>query len=127
MGTGRKSIHGNTLSVDGSQVSILEERDEVGLRGFLQSKDGRGLEAEISLRGGVLLVCIQENMSQPYLKVLGNFTNKTLEGQLPDQELGGLLILSDLTESDGTRPEPVRLLDTTSSRGLCDRCESGKG
>lgn len=41
-----------------------------------------------------------------------------MERELPDQKLGGLLVLSDLTKSDGTRPESVGLLDTTSSRGL---------
>jgi hypothetical protein len=35
--------------VDGAQVGVLEERDEVGLNGLLESADGRGLEAEIGL------------------------------------------------------------------------------
>lgn len=48
------------------------------------------------------------------LEVLSNFTDKTLEGELPDEELGGLLVPPDLTESDGTRAEPMGLLDTTS-------------
>jgi len=32
-----------------------------------------------------------------YLEVLSNFTNQPLEGELPDQELGTLLILPNLT------------------------------
>ena len=35
--------------MDGAQVGVLEERDEVGLDGLLESTDGRGLEAEVAL------------------------------------------------------------------------------
>ena len=92
-------LDGDTLGVDGAQVGVLEERDEVGLDGLLESTDGRGLEAEVRL------------------EVLSNLTDKTLEGQLADEKLGGLLVTPDFTKSDGTRAEPVRLLDT-SSRSL---------
>jgi hypothetical protein len=81
--------------VDGAKVGVLEEGDEVGLNGLLKSTDGRGLEAEIRL------------------EVLSDLTDKTLEGQLADEELGGLLVATDLTESDGTGLVAVRLLDTT--------------
>ena len=63
---------GDTLGVDGAQVGVLEETDKVGLAGLLEGHDGRGLESEISL------------------EVLGDFTDKTLEGQLADEELGRL-------------------------------------
>lgn len=39
--------NGNTLSVDGAQVGILKERDQVRLNGLLKSTDGRRLEAKI--------------------------------------------------------------------------------
>ena len=78
------ALDGDTLGVDGAQVGILEKGDEVSLNGLLKSTDGGGLEAEVGL------------------EVLGNFTNKTLERQLADQELGGLLVTTNLTESDGT-------------------------
>ena len=42
-------LDGDTLSVDGGQVGVLEERDEVGLSGLLKGHDGGGLEAEIRL------------------------------------------------------------------------------
>ena len=42
-------IHGDTLCVDGSQVGVLEKRDEVSLGSFLEGHDGGGLETEISL------------------------------------------------------------------------------
>ena len=90
---------GDTLGVDGSQVGVLEETDEVGLSGLLEGEHGRALEAEIGL------------------EVLGNLTDETLEGELADQELGRLLVLSDLTESDGTGSVTMGLLDTTGSGG----------
>ena len=65
----------------------------------LKSTDGGRLEAEIRL------------------EVLSDFTNQTLEGKLANEELSRLLVATDFTEGDGTRPETMRLLDTT-SRGL---------
>ena len=85
--------------MDGAEVRVLEEGDEVGLDGLLERADGRRLEAEIRL------------------EVLSNLTDKTLEGQLADEELSRLLVATDLTESDGTRLVAVRLLDTTGRRG----------
>jgi histone H3 len=90
---------GDTLGVDGSEVGVLEEADEVSLGGLLEGKNGGALEAEIGL------------------EVLGNLTNKALERQLADEELSGLLVAADLTESDGARSVSVGLLDTTSGGG----------
>ena len=70
--------------MDGAQVGIFEQADEVGLDGFLKSTDGRGLEAEIGF------------------EVLSDFTDQTLEGQFADQEFGGFLVATDFSESDGT-------------------------
>ena len=95
------ALDGDTLGVDGAEVGVLEEGDEVGLDGLLKSTDGGGLEAEIGL------------------EVLGNLTDKTLEGQLADEELSRLLVATDLTESDGSGLVAVRLLDTScGGRGL---------
>ena len=85
--------------MDGAQVGVLKETNQVSLRGLLESHDGGGLETQVSL------------------EVLGNLTDKTLEGQLADQELSGFLVTSDLTKSHCTRAVPVRLLDSTSGRG----------
>ena len=90
---------GHTLGVDGAQVGVLEKTNKVGLASLLEGHDGGALEAEISL------------------EVLGDLTDKTLEGQLADQELSGFLVTTDLTESDGSRPVTVGLLDT--SGGWC--------
>lgn len=89
----------DTLSMDRAQVGILEQADQVALRGFLQGHDGSALESEVGL------------------EVLSDFTDKALERQLADQQLSGLLVTTDLTESNGTRSVSVRLLDTTSRWG----------
>ena len=90
---------GHTLGVDGSQVGILEETDEVSLSSLLEGEHSGGLETEIGL------------------EILSNLTNKALEGELADEQLSGLLVFTDLTESHGTGPVTMGLLDATSSRG----------
>ena len=90
---------GDALGVDGAKVGILEETDKVSLGRLLEGHDGRALEAEVSL------------------EVLGDLADKTLEGELADEKLSGLLVSSDLTESDGAGPVTMGLLDATGSRG----------
>ena len=41
---------GDALGVDGAEVGVLEEADQVGLRRLLESTDGCALEAQIRLR-----------------------------------------------------------------------------
>ena len=65
---------------------------------LLKSHDSRALEAEVSL------------------EVLRNLAHQALERELADQELGGLSVLADLTESHGTGAVAMRLLDATSGR-----------
>lgn len=90
---------GHTLSMDGAEVGVLEESDQVSLAGLLQSHDGRALEAQISL------------------EVLSDLTYKTLEWQLADEKLGGLLVTTDLTESNCSGPVTMGLLHASSGRG----------
>tara|TARA_Y100001956_G_C4099500_1_gene176926 strand:- start:516 stop:911 length:396 start_codon:yes stop_codon:yes gene_type:complete len=90
---------GDTLGVDSAQVGVLEETDQVGFAGFLQGQDSRALESQISL------------------EVLSDFTYETLEWQFPDEELSALLVTSDLTESNGSWPVPVRLLHSSGGWG----------
>ena len=52
---------GDTLGMDGTQVSVLKETNKVGLRGLLESHDSRGLEPKVGL------------------EVLGNLPDETLE------------------------------------------------
>ena len=89
---------GDSLGVDGTQVGVFKETNKVSLGGLLKGHDGRRLEAKVGL------------------EILGNFTNQTLEGQLPDQQFGGFLVTTDLTKSYGTRPVTMGLLHASCSR-----------
>ena len=71
--------------MNGAQVGVFEETDQVGLASLLKGHDSRALEAEIGL------------------EVLGDFTDQPLEGKLADQKLGRLLVATDFTKSDRTR------------------------
>lgn len=95
-------LDSDSLGVDGAQVSVLKEGDKVSLNGLLESTDGGRLESEISL------------------EVLGNLSDKSLEGELSDEELSGLLVSSNLSESDGTGLVSVRLLNTAGGVGSRD-------
>ncbi len=95
---------GDALGVDGAQVGVFEEADEVRLGRFLKRENSVRLEAEVGL------------------EVLGDLADEALERELADQELGGLLVLADLTKRDGTGAVPVRLLDAAGGgRGLARR------
>ena len=69
------------------------------MRTNLESHDSGRLEAEIGL------------------EVLGNLSDEALEGQFADEEFGGLLVATDLSEGDGARSITMGLLD--SSGGWC--------
>ena len=88
----------HALGVDGAQVRVLEQADQVGLGGFLQGEHGRSLE------------------SQVVLEVLSDLSDESLEGQLADEELGALLVPSDLSEGDGSGSVSVGLLDSSGGR-----------
>ena len=90
---------GPTFGMDGAQVGVLEKTNQVSLAGLLKSHDGRALETQVSL------------------EILGDLTDQTLEGQFADEELSGLLVSSDLTESDGSWSVSVGFLDTSGGRG----------
>jgi len=92
--------------MNGAEVSILKETDEVSLGRFLQCRHGGALETEISL------------------EILSDLTDKTLEGEFADEEFSALLVFTDLTESDGSRPETVRFLHSAGGRS---RFASGFG
>jgi hypothetical protein len=57
----------NTLRVDGAQVCVFEEANEVGLGCFLKRQDSSTLKSKVGL------------------EILGNFTYETLEWSLSDQ------------------------------------------
>ena len=90
---------GHTLGVDGGQVGVLEEADQVGLGGLLEGQDGGALETEVRL------------------EVLGNLTHQALEGQLADEQLRRLLVAADLAQGDGAGSVTVGLLHTAGGGG----------
>ena len=63
--------------------------------------------------GVISMFKLCEDTKETNLEVLSDFTNETLEGELPDEEFGGLLVFADFTESDGSGAETMGLLDTT--------------
>ena len=99
---------GHTLGVDGAQVGVLEQTHQVGLSSLLQSQHCGALEAQVGL------------------EVLSNLTDQALEGQLPDQQLSGLLVLPDLTQGHGTGPVAMGLLHTTGGGGGLASCLGGQ-
>ena len=88
---------GDPFGVDGSQVGVLKQADQVSLSSLLESQDCAGLEPEVSL------------------EVLGNLTHQALERQLADEQLSGLLVLADLTQCHSSWPVPA-------VRGGCVSC-----
>ena len=82
---------GYALGVDGAQVGVLEETDQVCLRRLLEGLDGGDLEAELVLEG------------------LRDFADEAFEGFFADQELRGPLVAADLAEGDGARSPAVGL------------------
>src|SRR4051812_14380009 len=85
--------------MDGGQVGVLKEGDQVRLGSFLEGADGGRLEAKVGL------------------EILGDLANQPLEGKLADEELGGLLVATDLTESDGTGAVAMGFLDASGRGG----------
>ena len=94
--------------MDGAQVGVFEEADEVGFGRFLEGGDGGRLEAEVGL------------------EVLGNLADEALEWQLADQELGRLLVATDFAEGDGARAVSVWLLDAAGGWGGLARSLGGE-
>jgi hypothetical protein len=99
---------GHTLGVDCAQVGVLEQTDEVCLSGLLEGKHGRALESEISL------------------ELLGNLSHQALEGQLADEQLSGLLVSANFSQSHGTWAVSVRLLHSASGRRRLARSLGGE-
>ena len=89
---------GDTLRVNGAEVGVLEEANQISFSGLLQSTDSGTLEPQVGL------------------EVLGNFTNQALEGKLAYQEIGGLLELADLAKRNGTRAVAMGFLDSSRLR-----------
>lgn len=68
---------------------MVDPTHQVSLGRLLQGEDGSALEAEVGL------------------EVLSDLTDQTLEGELADEELRGLLVAADFTQGHCTGPVPV--------------------
>jgi hypothetical protein len=76
------------------QIDILKVKTYL-----MKSKESRSLETKFTL------------------EILGNLTHKTLEWKLADEEVGGLLVPTDLTKGNSSWTITMGLLDTSSDRG----------
>jgi len=85
--------------MDGAHVGVLEESDQVGFGGFLEGHHGGALESSLDL------------------DFVGNLFDKSLEGELSHQELGGSLVLPDFSDGHGSGFETVGLLDSAGGGG----------
>lgn len=99
---------GDSASVDGTEVGILEESNEVGFSSLLEGKDSTALEAEL------------------LLEVVSDLSDESLEGELADEELCGFLVFADLSKGDGSWAEFVGLLNSTGGGGTLSGCLSGE-
>ena len=99
---------GHTLGVDGAQVGVFKQTNQVGLAGLLQGHDCAALEAKIGL------------------EVLSDLTNQTLERQLADEQFRALLVATDLTQRDRSGAVAMRLLHTSGGRGALASRLSGQ-
>ena len=94
--------------MDGAKVGVLEQSHEISLGSLLECEDGTALEAQVGL------------------EVLGDLTDEALEGELADEEVGTLLVPTDLPESDGAGTVAMGLLDAAGSRGRLARGLGGE-
>ena len=81
--------------MNGAQVRVFEERDQIGFAGLLQCADSCRLKTQVSL------------------EILSDFTNEPLKWEFANEQFGRFLIATNLTQSDGTWTEAMRLLDAT--------------
>ena len=100
--------NGDTFGMDGTQIGVLKKSNKVSLTGLLEGHNSRALEPEVSF------------------EVLSDFTDQALEWELADEKLCGLLVASDFTQCNGSRPVSVGLLHSSSSWGRLSGSLRGK-
>lgn len=98
----------DTFGVNGAQIRVFEQADQVSFRRFLQGTYSGALKTQIGL------------------EILGDLTNQTLERQFPDEQLSRLLISSDFSKCHSTRPVTMRFLDASSGRRALARRFGGE-
>ena len=92
------------LRVDRAQIRVLKKPHQVRFRGFLESQQCLRMEPQVRF------------------EVVAYLPHQTLEGKLPNQQLGGFLKLTDLPKCHCPWPVSVRLLYTPRRRGRLPSC-----
>ena len=100
--------NGDPLGVDGAQVCVLKETNQVSFRCLLKGSHGCALEPQVSL------------------EILSNLPHEPLERQLSDEQFSGLLVTTDFSQGNSTRPVTMRLLDSSSGRSALPCCLGGE-
>ena len=96
---------GDSLGMDGTQVGVFKESNQVSLRGFLKSHNSAGLEPQISL------------------EILGDFSHQSLEGKFADKQFGRFLVATNFTEGDGSRPKKELKFVSGEFIKSCQKCQ----
>jgi hypothetical protein len=85
-------LDGDALGVDGIEIGVLKEHDEVLLSSLLEGHEGVGLEADVRL------------------EVLSNLADEARKREARDEQVGRPLVPANLTERVGAGLGPVGLL-----------------
>lgn len=97
----------DSLSMDRTQIGVLEQPNQIRFRSFLQGEQGVRLKSDVAL------------------VVLGYLAHEALERKLADQEIGGSLQLANLSQSESARPVAARFLHTRRVTRLGLTCRLG--
>uniref|UniRef100_A0A8C4RF09 Core Histone H2A/H2B/H3 domain-containing protein n=1 Tax=Erpetoichthys calabaricus TaxID=27687 RepID=A0A8C4RF09_ERPCA len=99
---------GHSLSMDGAQVGIFEQANQISLAGLLQSHDRGTLETEIGL------------------EILSYLPHQPLERQLTNKQFSGFLISTNLSQSYCAGPITMGFFYSTGGRSALSSCFSGE-
>lgn len=94
-------LYSDTLRVNGGEIGVLKEGDEVSFCCLLQSHYSRRLEAQVRL------------------EVLRDLADETLEGELPDKKLSRFLVATNFAQCHRSGAETMGLFYTS-------RCGGGR-
>ncbi|KAF7805385.1 uncharacterized protein G2W53_037546 [Senna tora] len=106
--------------------SVLSLQPQASDAGEVSSSDGSESRLERDTAGDLSFRFHDFSLSSNWisLEILSDFPHQPLKRQLSDQKLRAFLVLSDLTQCHGSRPEPVGLLHASGGRS---RFPSGFG
>ena len=96
---------GHALGMNGAEVGVLEQPNQVSFCGLLQGSDGCRLEADVVVEG------------------VRNLADQTLEWQFAQKQITGLLVSANFSQRNRSRAVAMRLLHAshagcTLTRGL---------